>query len=94
MDTSDKRALIFGITGQDGCYLAELLLSKILPYYALAIASMLLCVGLAVTLFAVPFRGSQGAPHTRSVSARRTCLCGAPSVSRRPRCWPWSQGNH
>ena len=36
----------------------ELLLSKILPYYVLAIASMLLCVAITVTVFGVPFRGS------------------------------------
>lgn len=36
----------------------ELLLSKILPYYALGIISMLLCVGIAVVVFHVPLRGS------------------------------------
>jgi ABC-2 type transport system permease protein len=36
----------------------EILLSKILPYYALGIASMLLCVGITVAVFHVPFRGS------------------------------------
>jgi len=39
---------------------AELLLSKILPYYVLGILSMLLCVGAAVWVFGVPFRGSVG----------------------------------
>lgn len=37
---------------------AELLLSKILPYYVLAIVSMALCVLITVNVFAVPFRGS------------------------------------
>ena len=37
---------------------AELLLSKILPYYVLGILSMLLCLAIAVWLFGVPFRGS------------------------------------
>jgi ABC-2 type transport system permease protein len=37
---------------------AELLLSKILPYYVLGIASMLSCLAIAVWVFAVPFRGS------------------------------------
>jgi ABC-2 type transport system permease protein len=37
---------------------AEILLSKILPYYVLGIASMLLCVAIAVGVFGVPFRGS------------------------------------
>lgn len=37
---------------------AELLLSKILPYYVLAIVSMALCVVISVNVFAVPFRGS------------------------------------
>jgi ABC-2 type transport system permease protein len=36
----------------------ELLLSKILPYYALGILSMMICVAMAVGLFDVPFRGS------------------------------------
>ncbi len=39
----------------------ELLLGKILPYFALALLSMTLCVLLAVGLFGVPFRGSPGA---------------------------------
>jgi ABC-2 type transport system permease protein len=38
----------------------ELLLSKILPYYVLGILSMLICLGIAVFLFGVPFRGSLG----------------------------------
>ncbi len=36
----------------------ELLLSKVLPYYALGIAAMLLCTGAAVGIMQVPFRGS------------------------------------
>jgi len=36
----------------------ELLLSKLIPYYLLGMASMLICVGVAVFLFGVPFRGS------------------------------------
>ena len=36
----------------------ELLLSKILPYYVLGVLSMLLCLGIAVWVFSVPFRGS------------------------------------
>ena len=37
---------------------SELLLSKILPYYALGIVSMLLCTAVAVWQLDVPFRGS------------------------------------
>lgn len=37
---------------------AELLLSKIIPYYVLGILSMLICVAVGVWMFAVPFRGS------------------------------------
>ncbi len=37
---------------------AELLLSKVLPYYALGIVSLFLCVGVAVLIMQVPFRGS------------------------------------
>jgi ABC-2 type transport system permease protein len=37
---------------------AELLLSKLLPYYALGIVSLLICVGVAVLLMGIPFRGS------------------------------------
>jgi ABC-2 type transport system permease protein len=36
----------------------ELLLSKLLPYYALGITSLFLCVGVAVYLLKVPCRGS------------------------------------
>ncbi len=36
----------------------ELLLSKVLPYYALGMVSMLLCLTVAVWVFGVPFRGS------------------------------------
>ncbi len=36
----------------------ELLLSKVLPYYALGIVSLFLCVGVAVFVMQVPFRGS------------------------------------
>jgi ABC-2 type transport system permease protein len=36
----------------------ELLLSKVLPYYALGMMSMLLCLAVAVWQFGVPFRGS------------------------------------
>lgn len=36
----------------------ELLLSKLLPYYALGIISLFLCVGVAVFIMQVPFRGS------------------------------------
>lgn len=37
---------------------AELLLSKVLPYYALGVVSLFLCVGVAVFIMDVPFRGS------------------------------------
>lgn len=37
---------------------AELLAGKLLPYFALGLASMALCVAIAVFLFGVPFRGS------------------------------------
>lgn len=37
---------------------AELLLSKLLPYYVLGIVSLFLCVGVAVLMMHVPFRGS------------------------------------
>lgn len=37
---------------------AELLLSKILPYYLLGIAAMLVCLAVAVWALGVPFRGS------------------------------------
>lgn len=36
----------------------ELLLSKLLPYYTLGMVSLLLCVGVAVFIMGVPFRGS------------------------------------
>jgi ABC-2 type transport system permease protein len=36
----------------------ELLLSKLIPYYLLGMGSMLVCVGVAVFLFGIPFRGS------------------------------------
>jgi drug efflux transport system permease protein len=36
----------------------EFLLSKIVPYYLLGMSSMLLCLGFAVTILGVPFRGS------------------------------------
>ncbi len=36
----------------------ELLLSKVLPYYLLGIIAMLLCLGVAVWIMQVPFRGS------------------------------------
>ncbi|MGE0239319.1 MAG: ABC transporter permease [Parvibaculaceae bacterium] len=36
----------------------ELLAGKILPYFVLAMTSMTLCVGVAVFVFGVPFRGS------------------------------------
>jgi len=36
----------------------ELLLSKILPYYVLGMLSMLICLGVGVWMFEVPFRGS------------------------------------
>ena len=37
---------------------AELLLSKLLPYYALGIVSLFLCVAVAVLVMGVPLRGS------------------------------------
>jgi ABC-2 type transport system permease protein len=37
---------------------AELLLSKLLPYYALGVLSLLICVAVSVWLLRVPFRGS------------------------------------
>jgi ABC-2 type transport system permease protein len=39
----------------------ELLIGKLVPYFVLAMASMTLCLVLAVFLFHVPFRGSLGA---------------------------------
>ncbi len=38
--------------------MGELLATKVLPYYLLALGSMVLCTILAVVLFEVPFRGS------------------------------------
>jgi len=38
--------------------LVEFLLSKLLPYYLLGMASMLVCWGVSVTLLGTPFRGS------------------------------------
>jgi len=40
---------------------AELLLSKVLPYYLLGILAMVLCLVVAVLIMQVPFRGSLGA---------------------------------
>jgi ABC-2 type transport system permease protein len=40
---------------------AELLLSKVLPYYVLGMLAMLLCLLVAVLIMQVPFRGSLGA---------------------------------
>ena len=40
---------------------AELLASKVLPYFVLGMTSAMLCLALAVLLFGVPFRGSVGA---------------------------------
>lgn len=37
---------------------AELLLSKLIPYYALAIFAMVTCMAVAVLIMGVPFRGS------------------------------------
>ena len=37
---------------------AELLLSKILPYYVLALGAMFICVAISVVILRVPFRGS------------------------------------
>jgi len=37
---------------------AELLLSKILPYYLLGMCALMLCVGVATLIMDVPFRGS------------------------------------
>jgi ABC-2 type transport system permease protein len=36
----------------------EIILSKLLPYYALGMAAVAVCVIMAVTVFGVPFRGS------------------------------------
>lgn len=40
---------------------AELLLSKVLPYYLLGMAAMLMCLAVAVHVMGVPFRGSLSA---------------------------------
>ncbi|MEZ5277954.1 MAG: ABC transporter permease [Opitutaceae bacterium] len=37
---------------------AELILSKLIPYYVLGIIALAICVGMAVVFFGVPFRGS------------------------------------
>ncbi|WP_207485888.1 ABC transporter permease [Arenibaculum pallidiluteum] len=47
---------------------AELLAGKILPYFVLGLASMTLCVLLAVLVFDVPFRGSAAALYAVSAS--------------------------
>ncbi|MBB3462297.1 ABC transporter permease [Rhizobium sp. BK377] len=47
---------------------AELLAGKILPYFILGLASMTLCVLLAVFLFGVPFRGSVAALYALSAA--------------------------
>jgi ABC-2 type transport system permease protein len=39
---------------------AEILLSKLLPYYGLGILSLFMCVAVSVLLLGVPFRGSLG----------------------------------
>lgn len=38
--------------------MAEFIATKVVPYFALGVASALVCTGLAVTIFGVPFRGS------------------------------------
>lgn len=45
---------------------AELLLGKLVPYFLLGLTSMTLCVGVAVVLFGVPFRGSMLALYALS----------------------------
>jgi ABC-2 type transport system permease protein len=47
---------------------AELLAGKILPYFGLGLASMTLCVVIAVFVFGVPFRGSVVALYALSAS--------------------------
>jgi ABC-2 type transport system permease protein len=47
---------------------AELLAGKVLPYFILGLASMTLCVLLAIVLFGVPFRGSVLALYTLSAA--------------------------
>jgi ABC-2 type transport system permease protein len=46
----------------------ELLAGKLLPYFALGLAAMTLCVVIAVLLFGVPFRGSVLALYALSAS--------------------------
>jgi drug efflux transport system permease protein len=38
--------------------MGEFILTKVVPYFVLALCSMTLCTVLAITLFGVPFRGS------------------------------------
>jgi ABC-2 type transport system permease protein len=38
--------------------IVEILLGKIIPYFILGMLSLAICVGLAVTLYEIPFRGS------------------------------------
>lgn len=38
--------------------MGELLVSKIVPYFALGLGAMILCTGVSLMLFGVPFRGS------------------------------------
>ena len=52
----------------------ELLAGKILPYFVLALASMTLCVLVAVFLFALPFRGSVIALYLLSASCLMPAL--------------------
>jgi ABC-2 type transport system permease protein len=47
---------------------AELLAGKVLPYFALGLASMTICVVLAIFLFDVPFRGSVVALYALSAA--------------------------
>jgi ABC-2 type transport system permease protein len=47
---------------------AELLAGKVLPYFVLGLASMTLCVVVAVGLFDVPFRGSVAALYVLSAA--------------------------
>jgi ABC-2 type transport system permease protein len=46
----------------------ELLIGKIVPYFALGLASMTLCTLVAVLVFRVPFRGSIGALYAISAA--------------------------
>ncbi|MFD2232639.1 ABC transporter permease [Phaeospirillum tilakii] len=45
---------------------AELLIGKLLPYFLLGLGAMTICLVLALTVFAVPFRGSLGALYALS----------------------------